>query len=356
MTNSTYFLRHQETKRAILGITRLIIKSHTKLLALFLYLTLLGCQEPSSSNRTYVLTTGTTSATYYPVGVALATLVSADQDSAFSLSAISSAGSLENVKLLRDNQAQLATMLSIFATWAYEGEGPILNPQSHLRAVTALWPNVEHLLLKSELVTDGTFSDFGKLNGGRISIGMRNSGAEITGLYMLDKLGIDYKTDLSIAYLGYGPSADALQDDNIVGLNAPGGPPMAAITRAHALLGDQLTILSVNQEELNAINSEYLIWNFYDLPANTYPSQNETIRTAGSANVLIAREDVPDSVVYALTKLIWENLAVLREIHGATRSMVFEQALRGVTIPLHDGARRFYQEKGLDITEALLRD
>ena len=99
-----------------------------------------------------------------------------------------------------------------------------------------------------------------------------------------------------------------------------------------------------------------MIWDFYDLPAKTYPSQNETIRTAGSANVLIAREDVPDSVVYALTKLIWENLAVLREIHGATRSMVFEQALRGVTIPLHDGALRFYQEKGLDIPDALLRD
>ena len=148
------FLRHQKTKSAIFGITRLIIKSQTKLLPLFLYL--LGCQEPTPQTEP-ILTTGTTSATYYPVGVALATLVSADQDSAFSLSAISSGGSLENAKLLRDNQAQLATMLSIFATWAYEGEGPILNPQSHLRAVTAPWPNVEHLLLKSELVTDGTF-------------------------------------------------------------------------------------------------------------------------------------------------------------------------------------------------------
>ena len=330
--------------------------SRNKILTLLLCLTLSGCMEPGSTNRTYVLTTGTTSATYYPVGVALATLVSADQDSAFSLSAISSAGSLENVKLLRDNQAQLATMLSIFATWAYEGKGPILKPQSHLRAVTALWPNVEHLLLKTNLVTNGTFSDYSKLEGGRISIGMRNSGAEITGLYMLDKLGIDYETELSIAYLGYGPSADALQDGNIVGLNAPGGPPMAAITRAHALLGEELTILSVNQEELNAINSEYPIWDFYDLPANTYPTQSKTIRTAGSANVLIAREDIPDSVVYSLTKLIWENLAVLREIHGATRSMVFEQALRGVTIPLHEGALRFYQEKGLDIPAVLLKD
>ena len=328
--------------------------SQITLFTLVVLCVLTSCGEPSLSNRTYVLTTGTTSATYYPVGVALATLVSANLDSEFSLSAISSAGSLENVKLLRDDQAQFATMLSIFATWAYEGEGPFLNPQRHMRSVTALWPNVEHLLLQSDFVTDGTFRDIGKLDGERISIGMRNSGAEITGFYILDKLGIDYEKDLSVAYLGYGPSADALQDGNIVGLNAPGGPPMAAITRAHALLGNRLTMLSINQDELNAINAEYPIWDFYDLPAETYPSQSKPVRTAASSNVLVARDDVPENIVYEFTKLIWENLAVLREIHGATRSMDFEQALRGVTIPLHKGAQRFYQEKGLNIPEVLL--
>ena len=338
----------------ISSYTKLSGNSQIKLLTIVLLCILTSCGEPSLSNRTFVLTTGTTSATYYPVGVALATLVSANLDSEFSLSAISSAGSLENVKLLRDEQAQFATMLSIFATWAYEGEGPFLNPQRHIRSVTALWPNVEHLLLQSDFVTDGTFKDIGKLNGERISIGMRNSGAEITGFYILDKLGIDYETDLSVAYLGYGPSADALQDGNIVGLNAPGGPPMAAITRAYALLGDQLTMLSINQDELNAINAEYPIWDFYDLPAGTYPSQSKPVRTAASSNVLVARDDVPENIVYEFTKLIWENLAILREIHGATRSMDFEQALRGVTVPLHKGAQRFYQEKGLNIPEALL--
>ena len=324
-----------------------------KIIVVLLSLIFTSCDESTGVRQTYVLTTGTTSATYYPVGVALATLVSANEESEFALTAISSAGSLENVKLLRDNQAQFATMLSIFATWAYEGEGPILRPQKHMRSVTALWPNVEHLLLRSDFVTEGTFSDFGRLNGRRVSIGMRNSGAEITGFYILDKLGIDYEEDLSVAYLGYGPSADALQDGNIFGLNAPGGPPMAAITRAHALLGNQLTILSINQEELNSINSEYPIWDFYDLPAGTYPTQNENVRTAASANVLVAREDVPEETVYDLTKLIWENLAVLREIHGATQSMSFERALQGVTIPLHSGALRFYKEQGLDIPDAL---
>ena len=94
----------------------------TRLTLLIVCLLLSSCSERVGQRQTYVLTTGTTSATYYPVGVALATIVSAREDANFALTAISSAGSLENVKLLRDNQAQFATMLSIFAAWSYAGE------------------------------------------------------------------------------------------------------------------------------------------------------------------------------------------------------------------------------------------
>ena len=326
----------------------------TRLTLLIVCLLLSSCSERVGQRQTYVLTTGTTSATYYPVGVALATIVSAREKANFALTAISSAGSLENVKLLRDNQAQFATMLSIFAAWSYAGEGPIQNPQTHVRGVTALWPNVEHLLLRSNLVTEGSFTDYSRLNGERVSIGMRNSGAEITGFYIFDALGIDYQQNLSVAYLGYGPSADALQDGNIFGLNAPGGPPMAALTRAHALLGEELTILSINEEELNAINWEYPIWNFYDLAPGTYPTQDKTVRTAASANVLVTRDDVPEEIVYNLTKLLWENLAALQEIHNATKSMILENALKGMPVPLHRGALRYYEEKGIDVPEHLL--
>ena len=312
------------------------------------------CSEPQLERQNYVLTTGTTSATYYPVGVALATLVSASDDTNFSLTAISSAGSLENVKLLRDNQAQFGAMLSIFGAWAFEGSGPIRNPQTHMRSVAALWPNVEHMLLLSDFVTEGSFTDLSKLNGERVSIGMRNSGAEITGFYIFDALSINYEENLSVAYLGYGPSADALQDGNIIGLNAPGGPPMAALTRAHALLGDDLTILEVTQEELDLINWEYPIWNFYDLAPGTYPGQQKTIRTAASANVLVARDDVPEDIVYNLTKLLWENLAVLQEIHTATNSMSLENALQGIPLPLHKGALRYYQEQSIEIPPHLI--
>ena len=328
------------------------------LIALSLILLLMGCSDQIGARRTYVLTTGTTGGTFYPVGVALSTLVTAEQESAFSLTAISSAGSMENIKLLRDNQAQFGLILGIFAAWAWDGEGPIRNPQNHLRSISAMWPNVEHFILRSELVTNGTVSDLDNLDGDRFVLGMRNSGAEQTGAFILDKLGIDYNNKFNLAYMGYGATASAMQDGNIVGMNIPAGVPVTAITQAYAQLADSMTVLNFSPEEITAINQQYPLWDSYELAAGTYPYQEEAITTAFSPNMLVVRDDVPEEIVYQFTKMLWSNLAILQEIHGATRDMALEDALslEGIPVPLHPGALRYYREQQIDIPEHLLGD
>ena len=99
-----------------------------RLTILLMLLALTGaCTENLSTSRPYILTTATTGGTYYPVGVALATITKAQlyDTQGISLSAISSAGSMENIKLLRDNQAQFAILQGIFVPWAWNGDGPI---------------------------------------------------------------------------------------------------------------------------------------------------------------------------------------------------------------------------------------
>jgi len=54
-----------------------------------------------------------------------------------------------------------------------------------------------------------------------------------------------------------------------------------------------------------------------------------------------------------MTKMLWENLATLQEIHSATDSMSIDSALAGVTVPLHPGAYRYYVEQGVNIPEHL---
>jgi len=323
---------------------------------LFLFAALqTSCSGDLAVDRPYVLATATVGGTYYPVGVALATITKSrlHAEHGISLAAISSAGSLENIKLLRDNQAQFALLQGVFAAWAWNGEGPVRDPQPWLRSVSAMWQNVEHFALLTEYVEKGTLQDLGMLDGERYVLGERNSGAEHTGAYILDRLGIDYRRKFDLAYMGYGATADAIQDGNIAGMNIPAGVPVSAITRAWAALGDRMVVLNVSESELAQINSRYPLWDYYDIPAGTYPNQRAPIRSAGHPNVLAVRADVPEETVYQITKSMWESLSALQEIHRATNDMKPNLALKGLGAPLHPGAARYYRERGLDIPDHL---
>ena len=330
------------------------MKNVSVVLVLFILLT--SCSDELNRARPYVLTTATTGGTFYPVGVALATIAHAQlaETEDISLTAISSAGSLENVKLLRDNQVQFAILQGPFGAWSWAGEGPVSSPQTHMRSVSALWQNVEHFVLLSELATTGEIMDLNDLDGERYVLGARNSGAEQTGRFILETLGIDYEEKFNLAYMGYGPTTSAIQDGNIVGMNIPAGAPVSSITQAYALLGDRMTILNWTQETLDKINAKYPLWDWYDFPPGTYPNQDKLIRTIGSPNVLVTRDDISEEVVYNVTKVIWENLATLQEIHGATKDMRLEIAIDGLGAPLHPGAIRYYREVGLEIPARLI--
>ena len=314
-----------------------------------------GCGE-NLSNRPYILTTATTGGTYYPVGVALATITKSKlyDEKGIALSAISSAGSMENIKLMRDNQAQFAMLQGIFAAWAWQGDGPFSNRQTFLRSIGALWANTEHFVLHNELVTTGTIGDLDNLNGERFVLGARNSGAEKSGDYILRSLGIDYESKFSLAYMGYGGTANAIQDGAIIGMNIPAGPPVSGITRAFAAVGDEITLLEFSDADLAAVNERYPLWRRRILTAGTYPNQTRDVATIEHANVLAVRADVSADVVYEITRSICENLGALREIHKATQEMSLEFAIEGLGAPLHPGAARYYREKGIRIPESLV--
>jgi TRAP transporter TAXI family solute receptor len=128
--------------------------------------------------RNYILSTATTGGTYYPVGVALATLVKVklEPSEGIGMSAISSAGSGENIKLLRENQAQFAIVQGIFGLDAWNGAGDLVpeGKQENLRSATMLWQNVEHFLVHNDMVKDGTMADLTTFDGAPFSIGARN--------------------------------------------------------------------------------------------------------------------------------------------------------------------------------------
>lgn len=311
----------------------------------------------AAEDRSYILATASTGGTYYPVGVALATLskVKLAPKHHFSLSAISSAGSGENVKLLNENEAQFSILQGLYGAWAWSGEGPYEKSgrQEQLRSVSMLWQNVEHFIVRSDLAKTGTVTDLNNLDGKKFSIGKKNSGTENSGRQIMKGLKVD-PDKFNLAYMGYGGSASALQNGTIDGMNTPAGVPVGAVTQAFAALGKDISILSFTDEQIKEANGNYNLWTKYEIPANTYPGLDKPITTIAQPNFLAVREDISEEDVYQLTKAIYENLPFLQGIHKATKAMAIEKAIAGLPVPLHPGAARYYKEMGIEIPSDLM--
>jgi len=307
--------------------------------------------------RSYVLTTATTGGTYYPVGVALATLIKVRLQSSkgVDLSAISSAGSTENVKLLRENQAQFAIIQGLVAQFAATGTGAFARDgkQANLRGIMPLWYNYEQFVIDRSLATTGRVGDLANLYGKKFSMGARGSGLETMHRWILPNLGIDI-AKLDLVYQGYGPTAESLQNGAIQGGNFEAGLPTGSLTQAMANAGTRLRLLSFTEEDLAKANGESELLSLSTIPANTYPNQAEPVPTARLPNFFACNAAVPEEDVYLITKTIFENLPFLNNIHASTKEISLEHSLGGYPFPLHPGAIRYYREKGMTVPQRLV--
>lgn len=313
----------------------------------------------AAEERNYLLATASTGGTYYPVGVALSTLVKVklQPKQKIGMSAINSAGSGENVKLLRDNEVQFAILQGLYGAYAWQGTGPIKadGPQKNLRAVTMLWQNVEHFAVNKKFAKTGTVSDMVAMKGETLSLGKKNSGTLGSNTVLLENLGAkDVENYYNLIYVGYGPSADAMQNGQAAGMSTPAGVPAGAVTKAMANMGDDFVVLDFTDEQLKQADGGMDLWTRYEIPAETYPGQTKVINTIAQPNFLAVRADVDEDAVYQITKTVYENLSFLQAIHGATKAMAIEKAISGLPMPLHPGAAKYYQEVGIKIPARLM--
>lgn len=312
----------------------------------------------AADEKNYLLATASTGGTYYPVGVAISTLtkVKLQPTKKISMSAISSAGSGENIKLLRENEVQFAILQGLYGYYAWNGKGPLAQdgPQKELRSVSMLWQNVEHFTVLSDKAKTGTIADMADLKGERLSLGKKNSGTIGSNSVILNNLGNDIDKDYEQVYIGYGPSADALQNGQIAGMGTPAGVPASAVTRALATMGDKVTLLSFTEEQAKQADGGLGLWTPYLISASAYPGLEKDVMTIAQPNFLTVRADIDEETVYLITKTIYEDLPFLNAIHKATKAMSTDKALAGLPMPLHPGAIRYYKEIGLTIPDNLM--
>ena len=316
----------------------------------------MGAAKAEEAN--YVLATASTGGTYYPVGVALSTLVKVklQPKQKIGMSAISSAGSGENVRLIREGEAQFGILQGLFGYYAATGTGPLaeVGPQEHLRSVSMLWQNVEHFIVAADAAETGTVADMTKLTGQAMAMGAQNSGTIGSNGALMAGLGVDINAAFDLVYAGYGPSAEALQNGQVKGISTPAGVPVGAVSQLMASAGDGVKLLNFTLEQAVAADAGKNLWTPYTIPAGTYPGQAEDVQTIAQPNFLATHADLSEENVYMITKTIYENLAFLQAIHPATKAMAIEVAIAGLPVPLHPGAQRYYEEVGVEIPARLI--
>ncbi len=318
----------------------------------------LGSAAAKAEEASYILATASTGGTYYPVGVALSTLVKVklQPKQKIAMSAINSAGSGENVRLLREDEAQFAILQGLYGYYAATGTGPLEadGVQSELRSVSMLWQNVEHFVVDADSAKTGTMDDFVALKGSSVAIGKQNSGTIGSNIAILGGMGVNAETDYTLVHAGYGPSAEALQNGQVKGISTPAGAPVGAISQLLATMGDKAKVLDFTDEQIAKADGGRELWTRYVIEAGTYPGQTAAINTIAQPNFLAARADLSEENVYMITKTVYENLPFLQAIHPATKAMAIEKAIAGLPLPLHPGAAKYYAEVGVDIPERLI--
>ncbi len=113
--------------------------------------------------------------------------------------------------------------------------------------------NVEHYAVLKKFAKTGTVADLLDMKGEAMSMGKKNSGTIGSNGVILGNLGIDIDKDYKLIHVGYGPSADALQNGQISGFGIPAGVPASAVTKAVANLGDKMAILDFTDEQLKKL-------------------------------------------------------------------------------------------------------
>lgn len=311
----------------------------------------------AADEKKYIIATASTGGTFYPVGVGIATIASLKlaKKNKMTFSAITSAGSGENVDMIDKAEVDFAILQGLFGSMAWQGKAKYEGkPRKNLRSVSMLWQNVEQFVVYNKVAKTGNIMDMKNLYGEKFSIGKRNSGTRVSGQTILSALGIDY-TKMNLQFLGYGPSSTAMQDGKIDGMNIPSGTPTSAITNAYATIGaDQIKHLEFSDADVEKIGEAYPVWTRFVIPKGTYPGQTADINTIAQPNLLVVTKDTPEETVYLLTKTMYENLPFLNSVHKATLAMSLEKAIDGLPMPLHAGALKYYKEMGVKIPDRLI--
>ena len=287
------------------------------------------------------IATGGTGGTYYPLGGALAQVISEKVENLI-VTAQTGNASVANCNLIGRHQIETAFSQANTTYWAYTATSILSDtePITNLRGIASLYPETIHIIAtKASGITSIT-----DLKGKSVGVGAPNSGTAADAEIILQAHGLSFD-DLNIDYIDFNEVADRLIDGQIdAGFTTAGYPTSSIINIATVR---DIVLIPVDLEVAQKLVEEIPYYGITEIPSGMYKGVEEPVRALATPALWICDSQLDPTLVYKMTKALWENVDILAQVHAQGKNITADTALAGMGIPLHPGAELYYKEVGL---------
>ena len=297
---------------------------------------------PVQAQQFFRIGTGGTAGTYYPVGGMIANAVS--QPGKIVATAQATNGSVANVNGVAGGALESGFSQSDVATWAYTGTGVYEGKPkvTDLRMIANLYPESIHLVVKK----GSGIKSVSDLKGKRVALDEPGSGTLVNARIVLAAYGVK-ESDIKPEYIKPNQAGDKLKDGALDAFFFVGGAPAGAIAElASSGAGIELVPLAGPQADALRKTNPYLAVD--TIAAGTYKDV-PAVQTMAMGAQWVTSAKADTETVYQITKALYGKAAqdTLAAGHAKGKFITKENAVKGVGIPFHPGAERFYKEAGL---------
>ena len=300
---------------------------------------------PAVAQQKFVtIGTGGVTGVYYAAGGAICRLVNKDRAKhGIRCSVESTGGSVFNVNTIKAGELDLGFTQSDVQFNAVKGVGQFKDAGAvgDLRAVFAVHPEPFTVVARKE-ANIAKFEDF---KGKRFNVGNPGSGTRSSMEEMLSAMGwklSDFSLASELKADEHGP---ALCDGKVDGFFYGVGHPSANIQDPTTSCGAKL--VSLTGPVVDKLVADKPYYAKVTIPAGLYPNNPQATNTYGVLATVVASSKTPADTVYAVTKAVFDNFDEFKKLHPALANLTPQSMVKdGLSAPLHEGAARYYKEKG----------
>lgn len=289
--------------------------------------------------------TGGVTGVYYPTGGAICSLVNKTRkEHGVRCSVESTGGSIYNINTIRANELDMGVAQSDWQYHAYNGTSKFSDAGEfkELRAVFSVHPEPFTVVARA----DAGIKKFSDIKGKRVNIGNPGSGQRGTMEVLMNALGWT-KADFALtSELKAAEQSKALCDNKIDVMIYTVGHPSGSIKEATTSCDSVL--VEVSGPEVDKLVADNSFYRKATIPGGMYSGSPDDTLTFGVGATFVSSSEVPENVVYAVVKSVFENFSTFQKLHPAFAVLKKEEMIKdGLSAPLHPGAAKYYKEAGL---------